>query len=193
MGDVERVWLTYEEAGQALGIKPASAKRLSFRQHWPHRSGNNGLARVGVPAAKLPHVTGDTPGVVTGGVAEDITSAITGVATGDKSSPVSGDSAGTDGRAALARVEALAIEVGQLRQQVVDATRGRTTAEAAAADATRRAEEAERTAVEAWRTAADLAQRLATIQAPPAPAAARQAGGLASVRGRGLLGWLLRR
>lgn len=158
MRDEERVWLTYEEAGEALGIKAASAKRLSFRRHWPHRAGNDGLARVGVAVAELRRVTGG----VTGDAAGDVHR----VAPGDDSgaSPVTAPGDKPNDTAALAlaldRIEVLAGQVGharaeveRLRAEVVEAVRGRAEAEGTAADARRRAEGAERAAVEAWGTA----------------------------------------
>lgn len=166
MGDEGRVWLTYEDAGKALGIKAASAKRLSFRRHWPHRAGNDGLARVGVPVTELPRVTGDTPRLAPG----DDSGTVTGGAPGN----------GPDASAALAlaldRIEALAGQVGharaeveRLRAELVEAVRERAAAEAAAADARCQAAEAEGAALDAWRTAADLAGHLAAVRPPAAP------------------------
>lgn len=170
MGDTERVWLTYEEAGQALGIKAASAKRLSFRRHWPHRAGNDGLARVGVPVTALPPVTGDATGDATGRTRR--------AAPGDDSGTSAGDK--PDGAAALAlaldRIEALAGRVGhaqaeveRLRAELADALAAAADARRGEEEATRRAREVERDALDGWRVAAELARRLAAP--PPAPAA----------------------
>ena len=41
--------LTYAELAEALGITPASAKRLAIRRGWPKQLGNDGKARVMVP------------------------------------------------------------------------------------------------------------------------------------------------
>ncbi|MBV8359977.1 MAG: hypothetical protein JO189_18875 [Deltaproteobacteria bacterium] len=46
-------WMSYSELGEALGIKPASARRLSFRRRWPRRIGNDGTSRVAVPVSAL--------------------------------------------------------------------------------------------------------------------------------------------
>ncbi|HEX2973239.1 MAG TPA: hypothetical protein VHP11_12970 [Tepidisphaeraceae bacterium] len=82
----ESVWMTYADMAQALGITPASAKRLAIRRGWPKRPGNDGQALVSVPkerlqaAEKQAHcVTGDTKGVIT----SDISGGNTGVITGD--------------------------------------------------------------------------------------------------------------
>ena len=165
MGDGERRWLTYREVGEALGIKAASAKRLSFRRRWPHRAGNDGLARVGVPTAELRHPPGDTHHAISGDNSETVTDG----APEDK----------PDASAALAlaldRIETLAGQAGharaeaaRLRIELTEAARGQAAAQAAATDARRRAEEAERTALDAWRTAADLAARLTSVRLPPA-------------------------
>lgn len=69
--DEQRTWLTYAEAGQVLGIKPSSVKRLSFRRHWPRRTGNDGHARVELPMAELRRVTGGATGDVPGGITGD--------------------------------------------------------------------------------------------------------------------------
>ena len=47
-------WLSYEELGQALGITPASAKRLATRRKWAKKPGNDGHTRVAVPKALSP-------------------------------------------------------------------------------------------------------------------------------------------
>ena len=162
MGDEERVWLTYEEAGKKLGIKAASAKRLSFRRHWPHRVSNDGLARVGVPVAELPRVTGDAAGDMYRVTFGDDSGAVTKGAPGDK----------PDASAALAlaldRIEALAGQAGQARAEAARLRVELAAAEVTAADARRRATEAEGAALDAWRTAAELATRFAAIRLPAA-------------------------
>jgi hypothetical protein len=47
-------WLTYDELAAALGITPDSARRLVARKKWPRRAGNDGRARIGVPAERIP-------------------------------------------------------------------------------------------------------------------------------------------
>ena len=58
-------WMSYAELGEALGIEPASAKRLAIRRRWPKRPGNDGRARVGVPFDAIPErAPGDDAGAV---------------------------------------------------------------------------------------------------------------------------------
>jgi hypothetical protein len=47
-GDVR--WMTYAELGRVRGISTASATRLAFRRKWQRQAGNDGTARVAVPA-----------------------------------------------------------------------------------------------------------------------------------------------
>jgi len=47
-GDVR--WMTYAELGHVRGISTASATRLAFRRKWQRQAGNDGTARVAVPA-----------------------------------------------------------------------------------------------------------------------------------------------
>src|SRR5215207_5014529 len=54
--------LTYAELGEALGITVDSAKRLARRRGWKKQPGNDGRARVAVPAERL--VRKDVPRIV---------------------------------------------------------------------------------------------------------------------------------
>jgi hypothetical protein len=47
-------WLTYEEAGRVLRIDPDSVARRARRLGWPRQPGNDGRARVAIPADILP-------------------------------------------------------------------------------------------------------------------------------------------
>lgn len=47
-------WMTYDELAAALGITPDSARRLVARKKWPRKAGNDGRARIGVPAERIP-------------------------------------------------------------------------------------------------------------------------------------------
>lgn len=58
---MDEKWLTYEELGEALGITPASAKRLAIRRKWMKRPGNDGRARVAVPVERLAATRTVTP------------------------------------------------------------------------------------------------------------------------------------
>lgn len=62
---VDTTSLTYSELAAALGITPASAKKLAARRGWPRTIGNDGLARVNVPVERLSipaHSPEDSPG-----------------------------------------------------------------------------------------------------------------------------------
>jgi hypothetical protein len=50
--DVQSRWLTYAELAESRGISRPSAIRLARRRKWPHRAGNDGTARVLVPAGE---------------------------------------------------------------------------------------------------------------------------------------------
>src|SRR3712207_604214 len=54
-GDVagDTRWLTYKDLAAALGIDEESARRRAQRRKWPRREGNDGRARVAVPADLL--------------------------------------------------------------------------------------------------------------------------------------------
>lgn len=57
MENSEIVWLTYDEAAAKLGIKSDSVRRRCALRKWPRRVGNDGLARIGVPATIIPDRT----------------------------------------------------------------------------------------------------------------------------------------
>lgn len=63
-------WITYAEAADLLGIKPASVKRRAIQRKWPRQTGNDGLARIQIPADAAPSPAeksaGDGTGVPTG-------------------------------------------------------------------------------------------------------------------------------
>jgi hypothetical protein len=44
------VWMTYAELAKSRGISVRSAQRLAQRHRWVRRPGNDGAARVAVPA-----------------------------------------------------------------------------------------------------------------------------------------------
>lgn len=50
-------WMTYDEAAKALNIKADSVRRRAASKKWPRRQGNDGLARVGLPAEIIPDAT----------------------------------------------------------------------------------------------------------------------------------------
>ena len=64
-------WMTYREMSESLGITVASARRLAARHKgWPRQTGNDGMARIGVPADRVPD---DVPTVAKPDVANDDT------------------------------------------------------------------------------------------------------------------------
>lgn len=105
-------WMTYAEAAAALGIAEESAKRAAQRKRWRRMIGNDGRARVLVPAEALPTPEGATDGAAEGAtVAPD-----TPPAAGD---PLAGFALelgrlAEDLRQAAARERALAARVAEL-------------------------------------------------------------------------------
>jgi hypothetical protein len=72
---METRWLSYDEIAAALRITPASARRLVARnKQWPRKSGNDGRARIGIPAERLPpdNPTDAVPDVRHDAVPDDI-------------------------------------------------------------------------------------------------------------------------
>ena len=65
MSDVR--WLAYDEVAAAFGIRRGSARQLATRKQWPRRKGNDGKARMGVPAEDLCAVL-----ILAGGQAEQV-------------------------------------------------------------------------------------------------------------------------
>jgi len=51
MGEIR--WMTYSELAEALGIGGDSARNLVRRKRWQRQTGNDGLARIGVPVEHL--------------------------------------------------------------------------------------------------------------------------------------------
>jgi len=88
---VETKSLTYAELGAALGITPASAKRLAIRRGWPKTPGNDGKARVAVPIERLEverSVSGDDTSAASGDDIGDVTGDDARDDTGDLSAAV---------------------------------------------------------------------------------------------------------
>jgi hypothetical protein len=52
-GNPTTEWLTYAEAGERLGVSPEAIRARAIRGHWRRQVGNDGLARVMVPAEIL--------------------------------------------------------------------------------------------------------------------------------------------
>ena len=49
MDDENGAWLTYQEAGDRLGVSPEAARAKAARRRWRRQIGNDGLARVRIP------------------------------------------------------------------------------------------------------------------------------------------------
>ena len=64
-------WMTYDELAAAMGIAPDSARRLVARKKWARRPGNDGKARISVPADVIPDVAPAIPPDVIPVVAPD--------------------------------------------------------------------------------------------------------------------------
>ena len=62
-GDGTR-WMTYAELAAARGITRSSATRLAFRRGWRRQTGNDGQARVAVPAAAQAPPPDAIPGIM---------------------------------------------------------------------------------------------------------------------------------
>ena len=61
----DHIWMTYDEAAQALGIKADSVRRRAAARKWPRRPGNDRTVRVGIPRDAIPNRTPDaTPALI---------------------------------------------------------------------------------------------------------------------------------
>jgi hypothetical protein len=133
-------WLTYTELADRLGLTRGSARNLVQRRRWARQIGNDGQARIGVPAEELAART------ATGSAA----GSNAGIATPPGAPPAPPSDAPNPVHLQLARLEG---ELAGLRE-LVQAERSRADAEA------RRAEgEAKRAEVEAARAASAEADR----------------------------------
>lgn len=130
--------LTYAELGAALGITPASAKRLSIRHHWPKHPGNDGKARVTVPLERLTLAEAaagddasdepeDIPGDTTGDVSVTVTALVgqldrvTAELAAARERLAAVEDERDTARATAAQVEALRAVLDVERQRVTDA------------------------------------------------------------------------
>lgn len=134
--------LTYAELAEALGITPASAKRLAIRRGWPKQLGNDGKARVMVPIERLERPVPDDD---TSEATDDAPS----VTTGDDTS---GDT--RDARALIAFLEARVTELGTEAKEA-RATIADLTAKAGRVDVLEALLEAERRRAEELKTDRD--------------------------------------
>lgn len=77
----EHVWLTYDEAAQALGIKADSVRRRAAARKWPKRPGNDRTVRVGIPRDAIPDATPVSIHDITPDGPDDIRGELTAVKT----------------------------------------------------------------------------------------------------------------
>ena len=64
--------MTYDDLAAALGIAPDSARRLVARKKWARRPGNDGKARISVPADVIPVIPPDVTPDVTPVIRPDV-------------------------------------------------------------------------------------------------------------------------
>lgn len=113
---METKLLTYAELAKALGITPASAKRLAIRRGWAKTIGNNGKAKVSVPVERLDDSggsdrAGDDTGAVAGLIASDVSSVVSSDAASDDAPALDGS------RQLLAYLESRVSELtGELKE-----------------------------------------------------------------------------
>jgi hypothetical protein len=97
----DEVWMTYDEAAKALGIKKASVQRRAALRKWPKRKGNNKKVQVGIPADAIPDII------------HDVTPALLPVVTPERSHDD------------IARISGLETEVSQLNIRLDEAQKDR--------------------------------------------------------------------
>jgi hypothetical protein len=119
-------WLTYEEAGQLLGVDPDSISRRARRAGWSRQPGNDGRTRVAVPLDVLPA----SPADVRPKSAPDVEADSPAESRADKGGQASGDESRT--------IKALEDKLVTVREALA---RERERADAAQATADRRAED----------------------------------------------------
>jgi hypothetical protein len=69
--------MTYDDLAAALGIAPDSARRLVARKKWARRPGNDGKARISVPADVIPVIPPDVTPVIPPDVTPDALQVLT--------------------------------------------------------------------------------------------------------------------
>ena len=76
MGDDPENWMTYDEAAARLRILPDSVRRRAAARKWARRMGNDGRARVRIPADAIPpDIRGDVTPVLTPDTSEELNAA----------------------------------------------------------------------------------------------------------------------
>jgi hypothetical protein len=102
----DTTWLTFDEAAARLRISRDSVRRMALRKRWSKRAGNDGRARIGVPAEWL--AARQTAGQAAG--------ADGGAATGQTAGHAEGRDARPAERQEDPRVAVLEAEVRLLRE-----------------------------------------------------------------------------
>jgi hypothetical protein len=162
-GDVQ--WMTYGQIADAFRIKKDSARRLAFRKGWRRQEGNDGMARVAVPAddlARAADIPTDDPQDAEGDGAHD----------GPYDAP-----------AVSVQVAELREQLGRREGELAGVREALRLVEAAATEARERAAQATQQAQEAIARVAQMEERARTAERDLAGAQAT----LARLRGRGLL------
>jgi hypothetical protein len=134
-------WMTYAELGRVRGISTASAKRLAIRRRWRRHQGNDGTARVAVPAteaAPREGRSGDDTSDITPAV-EVLRQAVEALRERAASADTRAEAAERRAGAAETRADASAMEVVAIQARLAEAERAhavaRTDAQAAQASA----------------------------------------------------------
>ena len=60
----DNVWMTYDEAAKAMGIKKESVQRRAALRKWPKRKGNGRKVQVGIPADAIPELHPENHGEI---------------------------------------------------------------------------------------------------------------------------------
>jgi hypothetical protein len=131
-------WMTYAELGRVRGISTASAKRLAIRRRWRRHQGNDGTARVAVPATEAAPREGDDTSDITPAV-EVLRQAVEALRERAASADTRAEAAERRAGAAETRADASAMEVVAIQARLAEAERAhavaRTDAQAAQASA----------------------------------------------------------
>lgn len=67
----DQVWMTYDDAAKALGIKRSSVQRRAALRKWPKRMGNGKKVQVGIPPEAIPERTHEATPAPTPAIMDD--------------------------------------------------------------------------------------------------------------------------
>ena len=196
-GEGEIRWMTYQALAEALDMKLTSARRLAFRRRWARQPGNDGLARVAVPAVALQREMQVATNGATNDTSTDIT--IHALEPTSREATVMADIMATllaDRRTAESRAAGLSNTIAELQDRLAsrDAELTQCIGELdrlreALAGAEREAAAGRQGAAEARQEAAQARERAITAESRAAEAQAA----LARLKGRGWVARLLNR